>query len=97
MEKNFYIYIITNKMNGTLYIGVTSDLFKRIYEHKNKLVEGFSKKYDLRKLVYYEYHPTSESALRREKAMKKWNRHWKLKLINEFNPEWKDLYKDFSF
>jgi len=84
-------------MNGTLYIGVTSNLSKRIFDHKNKSAEGFSKKYDLRKLVYYEHHPTADSAFRREKAMKKWNRAWKLRLINEFNPEWKDLSKELSF
>jgi len=86
------IYIITNKKYGTLYIGVTSNLVKRVYEHKNKLVDGFSKKYNLSKLVYYELFENMESAIIREKRLKKWNREWKLKLIDNFNPNWEDLY-----
>jgi putative endonuclease len=86
------IYIITNKKYGTLYIGVTSNLVKRVYEHKNKLVDGFSKKYNLSKLVYYELFENMESAIIREKRLKKWNREWKLELIDNFNPNWEDLY-----
>jgi len=86
------IYIITNKKYGTLYIGVTSNLVKRVYEHKNKLVDGFIKKYNLSKLVYYELFENMKSAIIREKRLKKWNREWKLELINNFNPNWEDLY-----
>lgn len=89
-----YIYIITNKKNGTLYTGVTSNLVKRIFEHKGKLVDGFSKKYNLNKLVYYELFDDIEAAILREKQMKKWNREWKIRKINKFNPSWQDLYKD---
>ena len=87
MNKYSYVYIITNKRNGTLYVGVTSDLVKRIYEHKNGFVDGFSKKYKLHKLVYYEQHLDIEAAITREKQIKKWNRLWKLKLIESFNHE----------
>ena len=90
--KNGYVYILTNKNNTTLYIGVTSDLAKRIYEHKNKLVDGFSKKYNLDKLVYFEGTDNIESAIQREKYLKGKSRQFKDKLINDFNPEWKDLY-----
>lgn len=86
--------MITNMKNGTLYIGVTSNLTGRIFEHKNKLVDGFSKKYGLDKLVYYEIHDDIGTAIRREKQMKKWNRSWKINRINQINPEWKDLYGD---
>jgi putative endonuclease len=90
-----YVYIITNKKNGTLYIGVTSDLIKRVYEHKNKVIlTSFSAKYNLDKLVYYEVSENIESAILREKQMKKWNRAWKIQLIDQDNPSWKDLYSD---
>ena len=91
-ENQYYIYILANKRNGTLYIGVTSNLVKRIYEHKNNIIEGFSKKYNIHKLVYYEITDDIESAIRREKQLKKWNRKWKMNLIEKNNPEWKDLY-----
>ncbi|MBA7516627.1 hypothetical protein ES705_08675 [subsurface metagenome] len=91
-ENQYYIYILANKRNGTLYIGVTSNLVKRIYEHKNNIIEGFSKKYNIHKLVYYEITDDIESAIRREKQLKKWNRKWKINLIEKNNPEWKDLY-----
>ena len=94
MEKSFYIYILANKRNGTLYIGITSDLIKRIGEHKNKVIKGFTKKYSIDKLVYYEHHDTAESAINREKRLKDWDRKWKLELIEKSNPAWKDLYKD---
>ena len=86
------VYIITNKKNGTLYIGVTSNLVRRIYEHKNKQAEGFSSKYSLGVLVYYETFLDMPSAIAREKQLKKWNRSWKLSLINNVNPEWQDLF-----
>jgi len=93
MEKQFYVYIMTNKKYGTLYIGVTSDLIKRAWEHKNHVVEGFTATYNLDKLVYYEIHDTAESAIRKEKRLKEWQRLWKLDLIDKFNPEWEDLYE----
>jgi putative endonuclease len=91
--KTFYVYILCNKQNGTLYTGVTSDLVKRIYEHKNNMVDGFTKTYGVHHLIWYENHMTAESAITREKQIKKWNRKWKLELIEKNNPEWKDLYK----
>jgi putative endonuclease len=86
------IYILTNDNNSTLYIGVTSNLVQRIDQHKNKKVKGFSSKYNLNKLVYYEQFEDMDSAILREKRLKKWNREWKNRLINEFNLSWKDLY-----
>ena len=87
-ESRFYV----NKRNGTLYVGVTSNLIKRIFEHKQKVVPGFSKKYDLNILVYYEQHSDIREAISREKQLKKWQRKWKLDLIENFNPNWEDLY-----
>ncbi|MCI0505697.1 MAG: GIY-YIG nuclease family protein [Gammaproteobacteria bacterium] len=84
---------LASKPNGTLYIGVTSDLVKRVWEHKNDQVEGFTKKYQVHNLVWYEQHDEMASAILREKQVKKWNRQWKIELINEFNPGWKDLYR----
>lgn len=92
--KKFYVYILCNKRNGTLYTGVTSNILKRIYEHKNNLVDGFTKKYNIHQLAWYEIHHTAETAKSCEKQIKKWKRQWKLKLIEEQNPEWKDLYSD---
>ena len=89
-----YIYILTNSRNGTLYIGVTSNLIRRIWQHKNDVIKGFSSKYQLHMLVYYEEHSNIVEAIKREKCLKHWRRLWKLKLIDEFNPEWKDLYND---
>lgn len=80
--------------NSTFYVGVTSDLVKRIHEHKNELTEGFTQKYDIKNLVYYEIYDDAETAIRREKLLKKWNRVWKMRVIEEMNPEWKDLYDD---
>jgi len=91
----FYVYMLTNKINKVLYIGVTNDLERRMFEHKNKLVEGFTKKYNLNKLVYYEVTSDIRSALEREKRLKNWHRNWKINLINSFNPMWKDLSDDF--
>jgi putative endonuclease len=92
MERQPAVYVLASKQNGTLYIGVTSDLAKRAWEHKNDLVEGFTKKYGVHRLVYYEMHEDMLSAITREKQLKKWNRAWKLELIEEKNPEWKDLW-----
>ena len=86
------VYILTNHHNTTLYIGVTSNLIQRIYQHKNKLVKGFSTKYNLTKLVYFELFEDMENAIVREKRLKYWNRQWKNKLISEVNPDWRDLY-----
>ena len=88
---NYYIYILTNWNNKVLYIGMTNDLERRIYEHKNKLVEGFTKKYNLNKLVYYEYTNDVNSAIQREKEIKKWRREKKNNLIGKMNPKWEDL------
>ncbi|MFA5009627.1 MAG: GIY-YIG nuclease family protein [Patescibacteria group bacterium] len=90
----YYVYILANKPYGTLYTGVTSVLLQRTYQHKNKFVAGFSEKYGANQLVYYESTDDIESAIVREKQIKKWNRHWKFRLINEFNPRWRDLYRD---
>ncbi|WP_055078737.1 GIY-YIG nuclease family protein [Lagierella massiliensis] len=92
--KNYYIYIMANKTNKTIYIGVTSNLIKRVWEHKNKLVDGFTKHYNVNKLVYYEETTDVNSAIAREKQLKGWNRAKKNKLIDSINPNWKDLYDD---
>jgi putative endonuclease len=92
MDKQFYVYLMASKRNGTLYVGVTSDLIKRVWEHKGKVVEGFTTKYDIGTLVWYEVHESAESAITREKQIKKWNRQWKLRLIEAMNPGWWDLY-----
>ena len=91
-ENRYYVYILASKRNGTLYIGVTSNLIKRIYEHKNNLIEGFTKKYNIHNLVYYEITEDVNSAIAREKQLKRWKRNWKIELIEKNNPEWKDLY-----
>ncbi len=92
MTKQPVVYILASKRNGTLYIGVTSNLIKRVWEHKNKLVKGFSKQYDVHQLVWYELHESMESAIMREKRVKGWKRSWKLNLIERMNPDWKNLY-----
>ena len=89
--KQYCIYILTNKTDKVLYIGVTGNLPKRIHEHKNKPVEGFTEKYNLDKLVYFEQTPDVQSALKREKQLKNWRREWKIDLISKSNPDWKDL------
>jgi putative endonuclease len=94
--KQYFLYILASKKNGTLYVGVTGDLLKRIYEHKQNIVEGFTKKYNVHTLVYYERYSDIVEAITREKQIKKWNRKWKLKLIEDMNPEWKDLYAEIS-
>ncbi|MEK9159072.1 MAG: GIY-YIG nuclease family protein [Patescibacteria group bacterium] len=95
MGKRYYTYILASKRNGTLYIGVTNDLNRRVNEHKSKIVEGFTKKYNVDKLVYCEEYNNIEDALKREKQLKKWNRKWKLELIEKLNPEWIDLSTGF--
>jgi putative endonuclease len=90
--KSYYLYILASDKNGTLYIGITSDLIKRIQEHKAKALDGFSKKYNVNKLVHYEETNDIYSAIAREKALKKWNRSWKINLIEKDNPNWEDLY-----
>jgi putative endonuclease len=91
VTKQYYVYILTNRSNNVLYIGVTNDLVRRIYEHKNKVVNGFTKKYNLNKLIYFETTTDVRSALEREKQLKNWHRDWKINLISEFNPKWEDL------
>ncbi len=93
-EKTYVVYILANKRNGTLYTGVTNDLARRVYEHRNKLVEGFAERYNVFMLVYYEVHGNIEAAITREKQLKKWNRAWKLRLIEKHNPEWINLCND---
>jgi putative endonuclease len=92
VNKQPAVYILASKRNGTLYIGVTSDLAKRIWEHKNNLVEGFTNCYSVHHLVWYELHERRESAIEREKRLKEWKRIWKLELIENSNPNWLDLY-----
>ncbi|MGQ0751146.1 MAG: GIY-YIG nuclease family protein [Betaproteobacteria bacterium] len=92
MPKQPCVYILASARNGTLYVGVTSDLMKRIWEHKNDQVHGFTARYAVHALVWYEPHEGMESAIRREKAIKAWKRAWKLRLIEEANPDWRDLY-----
>jgi len=88
--KNYYVYIMASRRNGTLYLGVTNDLIRRVYEHRNNLVDEFTKKYNIRQLVYYEETPNVVDAIQREKQLKK----WKLALIEKVNPKWNDLYKN---
>ena len=91
----YYLYILSNKYNGTLYIGITNDLERRMFEHKNKLIKGFSKKYSLNRLVYFETFQYVNDAIKREKNMKKWKRQWKIDVIEVDNPTWNDLSKDW--
>ena len=86
------VYILASERNGTIYIGVTSDLIKRIWQHREGVVEGFTKEYGVKTLVWYEQHATMEAAISREKAMKKWRREWKLNAIESLNPDWDDLW-----
>ena len=92
MNKQPAVYILASKRNGTLYIGVTSNLVKRVWEHKNRLVAGFTRRYRVHQLVWYEMHDTLESAITREKRIKEWKRQWKIELIEQSNPGWQDLY-----
>ena len=96
MEKQAYIYFMSNRYNKVLYVGITSNLIKRVWEHKNKVVDGFTKRYNLYKLVYYEIYDDIETAINREKQIKSWPRKKKIVLINAFNPSWDDLYEKLS-
>ena len=90
----YYVYIMASQRNGTVYIGVTNDLIRRVYEHRNDVVDGFTKQYKVHTLVYYEEANDVNAAILREKTLKKWRREWKIDLIETFNPDWLDLYKD---
>jgi putative endonuclease len=94
MTKQPCVYLMASRRNGTLYIGVTSDLVKRVWEHKNGVIDGFTKRYGVHLLVWYEFHETMDTAIARESALKAWKREWKLRLIEEQNPAWDDLYAD---
>ena len=96
MENPSYVYILASAPHGTLYIGVTTDLVKRIWQHRGDLVDGFTKTYCVHRLVWYEIHADLMAAFAREKQLKKWNRRWKIELILESNPTWRDLYSDFT-
>ena len=93
MNKQAYVYLMTNKSNKVIYTGVTSDLIKRIYEHRSKLIEGFTKKYNVNKLVFYEIHDDISEAIKREKQIKNWSRQKKIDMINVLNEDWIDLYE----
>jgi putative endonuclease len=95
MSNQYYVYVPASNKSGTLYIGITNDLKRRVGEHKEGLIEGFTKKYNIRKLVYFEIYNDINEAMLREKRLKKWNRSWKIRLIEEMNPKWNDLYTDF--
>ncbi len=95
MDKRFYVYIVANKPRGVLYIGVTNNIVHRVEQHKNGGVDGFTKKYRLHKLAYYETHDTPYDAIQREKRLKFWHRAWKIELIERENPGWRDLSDDF--
>jgi putative endonuclease len=96
IERSYWVYILASRIGGTLYIGVTNDLMRRVYEHKMGLADGFTKKYRVHRLVYFEQHGDIRAAILREKQMKKWNRAWKIKLIEEKNPNWDDLYPSIA-
>jgi putative endonuclease len=91
-QRQFYVYILASRIGGTLYIGMTNDLVRRCYEHREKLAGGFTSRYDVGRLVYFECFADPENAIRREKQLKKWNRPWKVRLIETNNPNWADLY-----
>jgi putative endonuclease len=92
MDRRYFVYILASQKHGTLYIGITNDLIRRVYEHKQKVVPGFTRRYGVNKLVYFEIFDDPLSAITREKQLKKWRRDWKVRLIEEANPEWVDLY-----
>jgi putative endonuclease len=96
MEKTYWVYILASGLGGTLYIGVTGDLVHRVYEHRMGLADGFTKKYGIHRLVYFEQYNDVEIAIQREKRLKKWNRAWKIRLIEEVNPNWDDLYPQIA-
>ena len=92
--KSYYIYILASRRNGTLYIGITNDIVRRVYEHKNDVIDGFTRTYGVHILVYFEQFDNAESAIQREKNLKFWHRAWKIRLIESMNPKWKDLYNE---
>jgi putative endonuclease len=92
MERAYYVYILASDRNGTLYVGVTSDLVKRVWQHNEGFVEGFTKEYAVKALVWFEQHESADAAITREKQIKKWKRAWKIRLVEESNPYWHDLY-----
>ena len=92
----YYVYILASRKNGTLYIGVTNDLIRRVYEHKEGVVESFTKRHGVKRLVYFETHDSVEAAIRREKTLKTWLRHWKIELIERDNSDWADLYEGLT-
>ena len=96
MEKAFHVYILASDRNGTLYTGVTGNLLRRLYEHKNDVIDGFTKEYGVHKLVYYEEYSDPLSAIQREKNIKHWIRRWKTELIEKTNPTWRDLYEEIA-
>src|SRR5579859_1638238 len=93
---NYYVYLLASRKHGTLYIGVTSDLVRRVYEHKTKAIPGFTSRYGVDRLVWFECHEDPTAAIEREKEIKKWRREWKIRLIEESNPEWIDLYEGIA-
>jgi len=92
----YFVYLLASRRNGTLYVGVTNDLVRRVYEHKNNIIEGFTKRYNVHLLVHYEQCENAISAIQREKNIKAWYRQWKIRLIEETNPEWEDLYPEIA-
>jgi putative endonuclease len=95
-SRSYWVYILASKLGGTLYIGVTNDLVRRVYQHRTKVAEGFTRKYGVDRLVYFEQFDDIENAIHREKRLKKWNRAWKVRLIEEQNPNWDDLYPSIA-
>jgi putative endonuclease len=95
-EPAYWVYVLASRLGGTLYIGVTNDLVRRIYEHRTKHAAGFTERYGIHLLVYFEKHSGIEAAIRREKQLKKWNRAWKIRLIERFNPNWDDLFPQIA-
>jgi putative endonuclease len=96
MERQYFVYILANHRYGTLYVGITSDLVRRVWEHRSDLVPGFSREHGLHRLVWYEVHATAYEAITREKRIKKWHRDWKVNLVPEVNPMWDDLYEGIA-
>lgn len=96
MIKQYYVYILANKKDGFMYVGITSDLAQRTWQHKNAIADGHTKKYSIKRLVYFEIFDDPESAITREKQLKKWRRQWKIELIEKNNPQWNELYKEIT-
>ena len=91
-QKSYWVYILASQLGGTLYVGITSDLIRRVYQHREKQTRGFTTRYDVTRLVYFEQYDDPENAIRREKRLKKWTRAWKIQLVEKDNPDWDDLY-----